>query len=360
MGATRRWLRNGGAEVATWDLARTLGEMGHDVTLVGTPGSKEPPGGRLFLCRPSYGLAWPQFEEEVWAWHRKEILAADVVHDASHTHRVAQNLYNLEGRANAVNLRNGGVWLHPSPPYNMVVISGAMRDRALRGASDYEGTPWDGTLSVAHMTPLKDARVVHYGVDTEFYSPGDDSRSDEFLWLARFHPSKGYHVAIDVARRTGIRLVLAGIHPDEAVAPDHAAYARDAIARAQGLPNVRFAWLPAEGHHEAKRALYRRAKALLMPVQFHEPFGLVAAEALACGTPVIATAMGSMPEIARPGETGFVCSEIPELDRAAANVDVLRNEDCRRDAVARFDRSVMTRKCLALYRDVLDGKTWGL
>ena len=334
--------------------------MGHAVTLVAAPGSKEPPGGHLLYSRPSYGLAWPQYEEEVWERHRKEILTADVVHDASHTHRVAQNLYNLEGRTNAVSLRNGGVWLHPSPPYNMVVISEAMRQRALRGASDYEGTPWDGRLSLAHMTPVKDVRVVHYGVDTDFYSPCEDGRDDYFLWLARFHPSKGYHVAIDIARRTGIELVLAGIHPDEAVAPDHRACALDAIERTKGLPNVRFAWLPAEHHHEAKRELYRNAKALLMPVQFHEPFGLVAAEAMACGTPVIATAMGSLPEMVKPGETGFVCSKIPELDRAVENVDALRNEECRRDAVARFDRSVMTQKLLGLYGDVLDGKTWGL
>ena len=345
-------------DIVILDLAVALQALGHEVTMYAPEGTKAP--GRLLTMPCSRGLAPPwswECEQRCFDDHKEALRAQVVVHDFSNSKRIAEILAS-EGRPTVSTLL-GGVWTHPEPPLNICVWSQAMRVRGLRGATDYEGTPTPG-MGGPPQRPIKDARVVYGGIDTDWYTPAGP-KSSFVLWMNRWHPAKGYHQAIELARATGIELVMAGEHPSNEMFEYQRNCALEAVELAKGLSNVRFEWLPADpDHHTAKRDLYRRARALIYPVQFQEPFGLAQVEALACGTPVIATNFGSVPEVVQHGRTGFVCDTMAELACAIQQVHAINPEECRRDAVARFDRGVMARAYLVEYNNVIEGRRWGI
>ena len=241
-------------DVVILDLARAVDELGHEVDLYAPATTERPGRGHVFPIPASWGKGTPMpWELEQWAWeqHQDQLHREDIVHDFSATKRIAENLFH-EGRTNAISTLLGGVWSHPDPPWNIVVWSEAMRERGLRGATDYESTPTP-ELGGPPQKPIRDAHVVYGGVDTERYSPGV-AKENTFLWMNRWHPAKGYRVAIELARRTGIPLVMAGDHPDDEMFDFQRECALEAQRLAAGLPNVRFEWLPAEEpyHHQAK------------------------------------------------------------------------------------------------------------
>lgn len=345
-------------DIVILDLAIALHALGHEVTMYAPEGTKAP--GRLLTMPYSLGKSSPSSEaceQQCFNDHAAALRAEDIIHDFSITKRIAETL-GSEGRPTVSTLLSSA-WAHPNPPLNICVWSEAMRQRGLRGATDYEGTPTP-EMGGPPQRPIRDAHVVHGGIDTDWYTP-EGAKESFFLWMNRNHPAKGYQVAIDLARKTGIDLVMAGEHPDREMFEYQRACALEAVRMAEGLPNVRFEWLPADpDHHTAKRELYRRAKALLYTIQFQEPFGLSQVESLACGTPLIATNFGSVPEIVQHGRTGFVCNTMADLEAAVQRVGAIDPAECRRDAVARFDRGVMARAYLEQYRLVMSGQGWGL
>lgn len=346
--------------VVIHDLAFALEGLGHDVTLYAPRGTKPLRVGAIRTMPHSFGAAEPtskQCEWECWRMHCAALRNHDIVHDFSNTQTIAEELMK-EGRP-TISTRLSSNWDYPNPRRNVCVWSHSMRDRALRGATDYEGTdtPEAGGQP---GNALKDARVVYGGVDTDWYTPAGE-KHDFFLWLGRWHEARGYKMAIEVAKLCpDQQFVLAGRHPDNEIWDAQRVCALDAQRLADDVENVCLEWLPEEGHHERKRELYRQARAYLFLPQFHEPFGLSQVEAMACGTPVIGTPMGSVSEV-----TEFWCSN---ECTAASLVDVMRDFHPVRDkralvmrdyAVRRFDRFTMARAYLEAYRDILDGKGWG-
>lgn len=345
-------------DIVIAEMARALDGMGHTVTLYAPAGSYCPPNGRQLEMPCSFGKYPPRgedCEQECFNTHATHLRAEDIVHDFSVTKRIAESLHS-EGRSNIISTIMGGPWTQSMPPHNLCVWSKSHRDRVIRGATDYEGTP---TPDLAGHTgkPVKDARVVHGGIDTQFYTPTYDKKKF-FLWLNRWHPAKGYREAIALAKKTGIELVMSGEHPDREMFEYQKQCALEAVELAKGVSNISFEWLPPDpDHHAAKRALYQKARALIYSVQFGEPFGLSQTEALACGTPVIGTAYGSVPELIENGVTGYVNKdiEIALSDFKAADIDP---RVCRKQAVERFDITVMARSYLAAYKDVIEGNGW--
>lgn len=349
-------------DIVILDLAFALDAIGHKVDIFAPAGTDCPPNGRLFPMLCSNGAASPssvECEQDCFNSHMDILREEDIVHDFSITKRVVENLMS-EGKTNVISTLLGGTWGHPNPPMNICLWSKSMRERGLRGATDYENTPTPD-MGGPPQIPIKDAHVVYGGIDTDYYSP-TYRKNNSFLWMNRWHRAKGYHVAIELARKTGIDLVMAGEHPDR----ERFAYQRDcaheAVNLAADLPNVRFEWLPGDpDHHDAKRELYRQAKALLYTVQFQEPFGLSQAESLACGTPVIGINFGSVPELISDGLTGYVRSNsVDDLGTTLELVDHIDPKICRSEAVERFDRSVMARSYLEQYQSIIDGASWGV
>jgi glycosyltransferase involved in cell wall biosynthesis len=336
-----------GSEVTTWWLARELARLGHEVHLFAPGGSSPPEGVRLHCIRGSYGGVSPDADADAWDWYGWVIRRCDVLHDCSPT-CMAYELASLQApdlprlcTRNGVGFGNPRL---PWPPTNVVVLSRAAA-RAARTAG------------------LRDVRVVRYGIDLDFYRPGQDPPDGYLLYVGRPHPAKGVDRILALARaRPDLRFVLAW----RPAAPDHREWEARYREEAAGLRNVELVTLPAVGHHEAKRELYRRARALLTlpcPPWPREAFGLTTVEALACGTPVISTTHGAAPEILRPGRTGLLVRPDGEmqaaLSRAVDQVDGLDRAACRADAEHRWAAARMARDYLRLYEDVAEGMVWG-
>jgi glycosyltransferase involved in cell wall biosynthesis len=189
-------------------------------------------------------------------------------------------------------------------------------------------------------------RVVHNPIDTSEW-PFSADKDDYVLWIGRMSPDKGPHRAIAAAREAGVRLLLAGpvqTGQDEFFAEEVEP------ALGDGAEYV------GEADADHKRELYLRARALVMPIRWPEPFGLVMVEALACGTPVIAFPEGSVPEVVRDGVTGFVVDDEHAMADAIGRVGELDPEDCRRDCEERFGVEAVVRGYEEVYREAVRRK----
>lgn len=204
--------------------------------------------------------------------------------------------------------------------------------------------------------PLRVVGVVHNGIDTSDYQkpigPGSlvppDQWKRRLLFLGRVSPEKGTHLACEVARRCGLPLTIAG----KIDAVDREYWEREVLPMVDGC---RIQYVGEVGGAR-KRELLAGAMALLHPVQWPEPFGLVMVEAMACGIPVVALRNGSIPEVVDHGVTGFVCQDTDEMVAAIANLEGLDDRIVRDVCRARFDASAMVSGYLALYHRLLGSR----
>ncbi len=188
------------------------------------------------------------------------------------------------------------------------------------------------------------AETVHNAVDIDgLLEPGTVPRRPYLLCLARISPEKGQHLAIAVARATGLPLVLAG--KLEATPTSRAYYEQMVLPHVDGtrvrhLANV-------AGREKAE--LLAGAGALLAPVQWPEPFGLAVAEAMVSGTPAVALRQGAMPELIEEGVTGFVCDDVEGMIAAVRRAGDLDPIGVAAAARRRFSPTVMADRTLSVY-----------
>jgi glycosyltransferase involved in cell wall biosynthesis len=227
----------------------------------------------------------------------------------------------------------------------LTTIHGFSSPRILPVYERYDSTTHYVAISDADRHPrLHYAATIHHGIDTDAFAV-HPSPGEHLLFFGRIHPDKGTAHAIEVARRTGRRLDIAGIVQDER-------YFRDEVEPHIDGERVRFLG-PVSAADKAD--VLGGAYALLHLIDFDEPFGYSVAEALACGTPVIASARGSMPELIRHGTTGFLVDGLDAADDAVVAADHLDRQAIRADAVARFDVTTMVRRYVETYRSILAG-----
>jgi glycosyltransferase involved in cell wall biosynthesis len=162
------------------------------------------------------------------------------------------------------------------------------------------------------------------------------------MFLGRLDPIKGAHTAIKVAKETGSRLWLAGNITNT---PAGQAYYSETLA-----PEIDGTQIIYLGELDDKQKSYylSRSKALLFPIEWEEPFGIVMIEAMACGTPVIAFNKGAVPEVVTPGRTGFIVEDTPAMINAVHKLKRLDRGLCRDTAMAKFDINIIARKYLEL------------
>jgi glycosyltransferase involved in cell wall biosynthesis len=217
---------------------------------------------------------------------------------------------------------------------HQVPLFGQFTDVALVSISEAQRAP------LRHL-PLNWIGTVHHGVPAEEYPYS--ARADRYLaFVGRMSPEKRPDLAIAVARRARISLKLVAKVDDV----DRAYFERNIRPQLDG-PDIEFL---GEIDETGKRELMAKALALLFPIDWPEPFGLVMIEAMACGTPVIARARGAVPEVVDPGITGFIGETVDDLVAAVKQVDGLDREACRRRANARFTVTRMVDQYEALYR----------
>jgi len=183
------------------------------------------------------------------------------------------------------------------------------------------------------------------GVDIQRLDAGS-SKSNYALALGRICPEKGFHIALDAAREARIEMVLAGeVFPYEA----HQQYFEQEI---QTRLDDRRKFIGPAGF-SIKRTLLNEARCLLVPSTVQETSCLVAMEALACGTPVIAFPSGALPEIVEHGRTGFLVNSVEEMALAIGRIGEIDPELCRKTARERFSLGRMTSQYLDLYRQIV-------
>lgn len=187
--------------------------------------------------------------------------------------------------------------------------------------------------------------AVHNAVRVSDF-PFRAEKDDFVLLLGRACPDKGVTEAIAAANEAGARLVIAAkcLEPSE----------RDYFEReVKPLLGGNIEWL-GEVNREVKMELLSRAKCLLFPIRWEEPFGMVMIEAMSCGTPVVALRRGSVPEVVTHGRTGFVCDDVTELAPALHRVGELSPHHCREEMLRRFDVETMTASYERIYRAVAE------
>ena len=192
---------------------------------------------------------------------------------------------------------------------------------------------------IAHYVSISDsdrhpsltyAATIHHGIELDRFSVGAGD-GGSLLFLGRIHPDKGTAVAIDVARRAGLPLVIAGVVHDQA-------YFDAEVAPHLGVDGI--SYVGPVGPVDRDRLL-GGAAALLHLIDFAEPFGLSVVESLATGTPVVAFSRGSMPELLRDGVTGYLVADADAAVGAVARLNRLDRAACRIDAVTRFSAARM-------------------
>jgi glycosyltransferase involved in cell wall biosynthesis len=321
----------GGIERIVAQLADGLTDRGHDVTLFAAGGSKTTATLELTMLDPPD----PSLVSNPWldAFHALSSYLAigdefDVVHD--HSGVVGPALGSLRrGRPPVVHTLHGP-WNEPTRRYysllhqhvHLVAISETQRK----------------------LNPdVRYAGLVYNGVEVADYR--FEPRKDDFLvFIGRANPDKGPAVAVEVARQAGLPLAMIvkkdedfeRRYWDEAVAPT----LHDEV---QVFEHV---------EHDQKVDLLARARALLFPIDWPEPFGLVMTEAMACGTPVVARPRGAATEIVEDGVTGFLRNSIEDLATAAREVDRCSPAACRLRVERCFSSSAMVHGYEEVFRAV--------
>lgn len=317
----------GGIESVVADLVEQLTQRGHEITLIGA--GRHRTSAQHFIPvydEPPTHLLGTPVPEVLHAAVVAEILQdvdADVVHD----HTLAGPLLGRGRHTPTVITAHGpvdgdmGRYLSTLDlTVDIVAISDAQR-RALPMAN------WVGT--------------VHNAVDVSSF-PLREEKDDYFLWIGRFNPDKAPHLAIEAARAAGRRLVLAGKLNE----PCERAYFEEAVVPLLG-PDAEYV---GEADATLKRELFAGARALVFPIQWEEPFGIVMIEAMACGTPVVATRRGSVPEVVAHGVSGFVLDDVADFPAALRGAEELSPQACRDHVRRNFDLPVMAAGYERVYR----------
>ena len=308
-------------------LTEGLVSRGVDVTLFATADSVTR--ARLVGTAPTGYSEDPSLDAKVW-----EGLHVSAVFERAEEFDVIHNSYDF------LPLTYSGLVDTPV----VTTIHGFSSERIVPVFEKYNAVGYYVAISDADRHAKLDyVATIHHGIDMREFEVGPEAR-DYLLFFGRIHPDKGTAQAIEVATRAGLPLTIAGIVQD-------AEYFERFVK-----PRVDGTWVRYVGpvRRELRADLLGGARALLHLIEFDEPFGFSVVEAMACGTPVITHARGSMPEIVREGENGFLVASVDDaIDavRASAGMD---RQAVRASVEHRFDSNRMIDAYLAVYRRVIE------
>ncbi len=232
-------------------------------------------------------------------------------------------------------------------------IHGFSSDAILPVYKKYNGHVHYVAISEADKSPELDyIATIHHGINLDQFRL-HESRGEYLLFFGRIHPDKGVKEAIEVAKRAGMKLKIAGIIQDEEYFNAHVK---------PHIDGDKVEYLGSVGP-EVRAEVLGGAVALLHLINFDEPFGLGMVEAMACGTPVIANARGSIPEIVQDGENGFVVHDIKGAVVAVEKAGSVDRRGCRKSVEERFTARRMANEYLDVYKKILDSREnyrpWG-
>ncbi len=333
----------GGVEAVVFELTEALVERGHDVTLLAAPGSRS--------SAPTVALLDEAHPDEIErsTYESDHVARAFAYVDAA----------RLAGRPFGV--------VHDHCGFTALAMADRLHTpmlHTLHGAFTPQTTAFYAhnghkamTVAISHAQlatapqALRQAPVIPNPIDAAAW-PFRADKDDYLFWIGRITPEKGPHRAIAAAAAAGVPLILAGI-----VQPGQRAYFDEHIAPHIDGDRVRFV---GEVAGARKRALFAGACALLMPIRWNEPFGMVMIEALVCGTPVIAFPEGAASELVVDGVTGFLVDDEEAMAAAVARLGEIDPRRCRAWAVERSDVGIVAARYEQAYATAMAGVPDGL
>jgi glycosyltransferase involved in cell wall biosynthesis len=308
-------------------LTEGLVERGVDVTLFATADSQTR--ARLVGTAPTGYSEDPTLDAKVW----------EALHIASAFER-AREFDLIHNSFDFLPLTYAGLVDTPV----LTTIHGFSSERILPVYERYNRrTAYVAISEADRRASLDYVATIHHGIDMRRFAVQGLHAREGLLFFGRIHPEKGTREAIEVARRAGLPLTIAGIVQDRGY------FEREVEPHVDG-DRVRF--LGSVGP-DRRAAVLGGARALLHLVDFEEPFGFSVVEAMACGTPVIATRRGSMPEILRDGENGLLVDSLDAAVEAVKSVARIPPAAVRASVEVRFDVGRMVDDYVAAYRAVI-------
>ncbi len=339
-------------ELVAYNLVEGLVRQGHDVTVFAAGGSKT--SAKLVATIPHALETWPKSDTcRTRAFDRHTGLlegppegavlerlhiatcmerAADGEFDVVHSHlHVNALVYARLIRCPLVSTLHGAAWARAHH-----AILGAYRDQPFVSISEAERTL---------MPELNYVATVHNGIRIDDF-PFEQDKDDYLLFAGRLSPEKGPDVAIEIAKRAGRRLLLAGM-----IEPQYQDYYDTQVQPHIDGKRVEYLGLLSQ---KELAPVYRKAAGVLFTISWCEPFGLVAVESQASGTPLIATRYGALPEIIVEGETGFVVDSVEQATRAVDKLAEIKPYACRVNVERRFTDDAMARGYAEVYANLAE------
>jgi glycosyltransferase involved in cell wall biosynthesis len=323
-------LHYGGIERVIYDIACRYSQLGHEVTLIAGPGSRSP--GRLV----TYGEAGaaPSKVDVCLLWQLGRILRKEVPrHDVLHNFGRLAFQFPMAWSG----IRKVQTYMRRIAPRNIRALNAAgVRHLTYTAVSDAivaTGRPGGG-----------DWRTVYNCAPLEQFDFVERATADApLVFLGRLERCKGAHTAIRVAELTGRRLVIAG---NISELPDERRYFEEELRPRFDGSLIQYIGVV---DNAQKNRLLGDAAAMLLPIEWLEPFPVVLPEAFACGTPILAFPRGGVPEGIRPGVTGFLSETAEEMARDVERIGELSRTACRQDAVSRYSDQVIAEAYLSIY-----------
>ncbi|HKZ20904.1 MAG TPA: glycosyltransferase family 4 protein [Acidimicrobiia bacterium] len=321
-------------EQVAYDLAEGLVDLGHDVTVFAAGGGQSSGRFVATVVEPldRSGLD-PRLTEDQHIFRTMEAVAEsgfDVLHSHLHVHALG---YSRFLPCPMVSTLHGSAWNEAHHP-----ILDSYKEQPFVSISDAERE---------FLPDLNYVATVHNGIDFELF-PLRAAKDDFLLFAGRIAPEKAPDLAIEVARRSDHRLLLAGL-----IEAKHQSYFEAEIQPRLGK-GIEYL---GEVERSELAQLLGKAAALLMPLRWAEPFGLVVVEAFATGTPVVAWQAGAMPELVRDGVNGFLVAGVEEAEAAVERLADLDPATIRNSARERFSRSAMAAGYAGVYTRLMSAKT---
>ncbi len=310
-------------------LTEELVRMGLDVTLFAT-GDSHTSGKLVAVCPRPYSEDHSVDPKVAECLHISEIFECSTNYDLIHNH------------FDFLPLTYSGLVETPV----LTTIHGFSSPSIIPVYRKYNARGHYVAISESDKSPDLDyIATIHHGIDIAQF-PFSRAKGQYLLFFGRIHPEKGVREAIHVAQRLGIKLVIAGIIQDQ----DY--FATQVEPHIDGT-TVEYLGSVGPDH---RAGVLGHALALLHLISFEEPFGLSLIESMACGTPVIAFDRGSMPEIIRDGETGYIVDDIEGAINAVTAVRTIDRSVCRADVEKRFTSTRMARDYVRVYQKILNGE----
>jgi glycosyltransferase involved in cell wall biosynthesis len=344
----------GGTETVIYNLVEEQVAQGHDVTLF-APGDAKT-SARLVSFFPrslvKEGVPWTNHLKAFYHLEKALEQVREDDFDIVHTHLSSTaDLYIFPLTA-ALAIPHITT-LHSHFPFDRTPAGEA-------GGADRYYMDWAPAVPLVAISesarkqeklPLNFVGVVHNGIDVSQYHSTRTKRGDFWVWLGRFVPEKGPHLAIEAAKQANVPLVLAGTIDR---------YVKTALSyfQEQIKPQIDNEPIKYVGpvNMKQKVRLLSRARGFLNPIEWEEPFGMVMIEAMACGCPVISFNRGAAPEIVVHGENGFLVHNVAEMVQHIACIDEIDRDTLCPYVEQYFSARVMAEKYVNLYKKVIKEK----